>query len=173
MSRKPFIIHPDKTLVNALFRPEPPVVVQNPSGSTVNKTPLNDMADGRDIISFFVGGGHTALKGQDLQSAFKRLSDVVGAPLAQKLTTQAFLFNQRPDAQKLSSEQRVKNFFQLGSNDQDVAAYLRKGGSMGTGPVDAFRNSALLGNSNLLGKYIMPDPGSNETSKAVQRSLGL
>lgn len=142
-------------------------------GSNVNKTVFNDIADGRDILSMFVGGGHTALNSSDAQAAFTRLSGLVGAPMAQKLTSQAFLFNQRPDVQRLTPEQRVQSFFTLGSNDADVANYLRRSGGLGTGAVDAFRNSPLLANSNLQGKYVSAEPTTDNSNVARKIKVAL
>lgn len=149
-----------------------PPKVETATGSPIQKTPLNDMADSRDIISMFVGTGSTSLKDQDTSSAYNRLTQIVGEPLARKLATQAMVFNQRPDVQKLNPEQRVNHFFKLGSNDKEVSDYIGKVGSLGTGPVDAFRNSALLKNSNLQGKYVMSDPGATAASGIVRSLLG-
>lgn len=171
------LIHPDKKLNSVLASSlaggggADPVITENKTAG-INKTVHNDLADGRDILSMLVGSGTTSLKGHDMNSNFNRLKQMVGAPLAQKLVSQAFLFNQRPDVQKLSPEQRVQNFFSIGSNDPEVAGYIKKSGYMGTGPTEAFRNSAALGNSHLQGKFLPAGPGNAQTSAAIQSLLG-
>jgi hypothetical protein len=170
------LIHPDAALNSKLMSfigggGNPPNITQKTSAG-IDRTVHNDLADGRDILSMLVGSGTTSLKGHDMNSAFNRLKDVVGAPLAQKLATQAFLYNQRPDAQKLSPEQRVQNFFKIGSNDPAVADYMKKSGYMGTGPVDAFRNSATLHNSNLQGKYLSNGATNPGVATAIQSLIG-
>jgi hypothetical protein len=76
--------------------------------------------------------------------------------LAQKLASQASLFNQRADVQGLSPEQRVQQFFDMGSNDPEVASALRNFRGLGYGQAQGFRSSPLLGNRGLLGQGI-PD----------------
>lgn len=120
------------------------------------RTPANDSSDARDILSMFVGGGHTALNSEDLQFAYKRLTDIVGKPMAQKLSNQAFLHSQRPDTQKMNPEQRVQNFFDTGSNDPEVAQTLKNYRGLASGQLHAFRTSPLLGNRGLLGQSILP-----------------
>lgn len=132
--------------------PDPPLTERQKAGENignaiVNKTPLYDIADSRDIVSMLVGGGHKALNNDELQLHFGRLQKAVGAPLAQKLASQAILFNQRPDAQKLTPEQRVESFYNLGSNDSDVSGYLHKARTFGQGQAQGFANSTLFGNS--------------------------
>lgn len=120
---------------------------ENIGNAIVTKTPFDDIANGRDIVSMLVGGNHHALNTEELQLHFDRLKKAVGGPLAQKLASQAILFNQRPDAQKLNPEQRVQSFFDLGSNDNDVAGFLKKAKGFSLGQTEGFRNSTLFGNS--------------------------
>lgn len=132
---------------------DPHKLPADPNANWRPKSDLDTYADARDIISSFVGGGHTSVGGSaDLQNNYRRLTDLVGAPLAQKLHNQAALFNQRPDAQKLSPEQRVQNFFSLGSNDPELSQFIKNAGSIGQGQTPGFNNSTLFSNSVLQNK---------------------
>ena len=115
------------------------------------KTAFNDQADVRDLLSMIAGGGHTSLGDPEVKKVYGRLSQIVGAPAAQKLANQAFLFGQRPETKTMTPQQRVEGFFSLGSNDGEVAEYLKQGKGMGYGIVDGFRNSPLLHNRQMQG----------------------
>lgn len=144
---------------------QPPV---DPKANWRPKSVLDDYADSRDFLSTLVGGGHLGIGDNvDLQTQFRAMSERVGTPLAQKLAAQAILFNQRPDAQKLPVEDRVKHFFSLGSNDPEVSQYLKNSGAIGEGSGIGFRNSTLITNSQLQNKSFAEDETPQKKIKLI------
>jgi hypothetical protein len=131
---------------------DPPVSASVSDKILAPKTAANDQADTRDILSMIAGGGHTSLSDPEVQKAYQRLSQITGAPAAQKLVNQAFLYNQRPETKGFNPEQRVQGFFSLGSNDSEVAEHLRQGKGLGYGVLPGFRGSPLVGNMKLTGR---------------------
>lgn len=139
-------------------------------------TSLDDTADIRDALSFLAGKGYSSLSDDESRKTFGRLSALVGAPKAQKLATQVFLFNQRPEIQKFTPEQRVNAFYDIGSSDKDIAPFIEKAKNFGSGVLPGFRNSALLGNMQLSGKEVNSPLVNISTDKeklAKQILLGL
>lgn len=144
-------------------------VPADPNANWRPKTDLDVQADTRDILSAFVGGGHTSVAGsEDLQNNYKRLTQLVGAPLAQKLHNQAALFNQRPDAKNLSPEQRVQSFFTLGSNDGELASFMKSAGGIGQGQTVGFNNSPLISNSILQNKAFAAEPATPTPTRRIK-----
>lgn len=149
------------------------------TGDHINVPRKADM-DARDIVSSFVGGGHTSLNTKDLRDSYKRLSDLVGVPMAQKLSNQAFLHNQRTDTKKMNPQQKVQSFFDIGSNDPEVNNAIRNYRGLAQGQSLGFRTSPLLGNRGLLGNSILPaspevastDGGAEQKIKLLLRQNG-
>lgn len=104
-------------------------------------SPQDNTADIRDILSNFAGKGYTSLSDENARANFISLQKLVGQPMAQKLTTQAFLFNQRPGANALPPADRVRQFYEIGSNDKDVHGVLQKVKAFGSGPLAALNTS--------------------------------
>lgn len=126
------------------------------SKAATPKTPANASTDVRDILSMMAGGAHTSTADPEVKKAFLHLSGIVGQPTAQKLSTAAFLFNQRPEVQKMTPEQRVQGFFDLGSNDPEVAQHLKQGRGIGYGQLQGFRTSPFRSNMLLTGRASEP-----------------
>jgi hypothetical protein len=131
---------------------DPPVSASVSGKILAPKTAANDQADTRDILSMIAGGGHTSLSDPEVQKAYQRLSQITGAPAAQKLVNSVFLYGQRPEVKNYTPEQRVAGFYDLGSNDSEVATYLRQGKGIGYGVLNGFRASPLIGNMALTGR---------------------
>lgn len=131
---------------------DPPVKAEVSETIIAPKTVLNDRADVRDLLSMMVGGGNTSLTSDDGRANFSRLKGLVGEKAAQKLVTNATLYNQRPEVQKLSPEQRVQGFYSQGSSDPEISDYLKQGMGIGYGVGHGFRTSPLLGNISLTGR---------------------
>lgn len=124
-------------------------------------------ADARDILSFFAGSGYTGLTDKQSRAAFSSLTKTVGPQLAQKLATQVFLYNQRPETKTAGLEDRVRNFYDIGSNDKEVDAYLKKTKALGHGVVAGFKDSTLVSNQALQGRDVKG--GSTPQSEALAR----
>lgn len=130
-----------------------------------NDTPLDEIANSRDSLSFLAGKGYTSLSDDDARANYTSLSKTVGVPLAQKLVNQIFLYNQRPEVKNFNPEQRVNGFYEIGSSDKDTGAYLRKVKNFGTGVLPGFRDSVLINNRKLTGKEIDTPPIASTSDK--------
>jgi hypothetical protein len=135
--------------------PKPKVAIKHVPELELKKlpprTPGDDRLNVRDFLTTMVGGGHKGLETEDLRNNYKALGRIVGDQTAQKLINSAALYNQRPEAQSMTPEQRVQGFYDLGSNDPEVAKHLLQGNGLGYGIAHGFRTAPLLGNL-LLGK---------------------
>jgi hypothetical protein len=109
-----------------------------------DRTPLHTSLDIRDAISHAVAGGYKSLSDESVKSNYKYISQIVGPKEAQKLFTQVFLFNQRPDAQKKSAEEKLTSFYEIGSSDPEVKSILQKVKGLGS-ILDGYRNSVNEG----------------------------
>ena len=125
-------------------------------------TSLDDTADIRDALSFLAGKGYSSLSDDESRKTFGRLVGLVGRPKAEKLATQVFLFNQRPETKTYSPEQKVSSFYEIGSSDKDISPYIQKAKSFGSGVLPGFRESPSLGNMILTGR--MPEVAKIEKS---------
>ena len=106
--------------------------------------------DVRDRISELVGKGN-ALLPDDKMAIFSNLTSVLGKDKAQKVMEHAYLFNSRPEVQKLPLEEKIKSFYTVGSNDPDVQTLIQKSKSLGYGPLQGMRSSHSTGNQLLTG----------------------
>lgn len=137
---------------------------------TPNQGILNTRLDLRHRIAELVASGGV-LNPDDKKSIYGDLSQMVGEPIAQKLMTHAYLFNQRPDMKKLPMEARLQSFYDIGSNDPDVANIINKTKAMGYGVVPAFRESVSELNKEIAGKVAKTSqqPLSDEQKKIIVR----
>ncbi len=133
------------------------------------QTPSDTLADSRDILSFLVGKGYTSLNDDDAKGAYKSLAKTVGDQQAQKLVDQALLYNQRKEAQLQTPEQRVQSFYDIGSNDKNVSAYLGQLRNLGSGVIPGFRESVFMGNRKLTGRE--PDTATSTTETTMGAKL--
>lgn len=115
-------------------------------------TPADNTADVRDIIANLVGGGKTGMNDEVSRANFTSLSKLVGQPAAQKLASQAFLFNQRPGAAQLPAATRLQQFYDTGSNDPEVANHLKKIKAFGSGVTAGLNTSPNVGSMTLSGR---------------------
>jgi hypothetical protein len=144
--------------------------VENGSLYTANQGPLKTGLDLRHRISELIASGGV-LDPDDKKSIYGDLSQMVGEPIAQKLMTHAYLFNQRPDIKKLPMEAKIQSFYDIGSNDPDVANIINKTKAMGYGVVPAFRESVSELNKEIAGKVARgsQQPLSDEQKKIIVR----
>ncbi len=116
------------------------------------ESPQDNTADVRDIMANLVGGGKTGLTDADSRANFASLTKLVGAPAAQKLVSQAFLFNQRPGAAQLPAAARLQQFYDTGSNDPEVSGHLKKIKAFGSGVLGGLNTSPNIGSMLLSGR---------------------
>lgn len=128
-----------------------PVVKENVIISK-GRTPLDDTADVRDILSGLVGKGMTGLNDDDSRNSYTKLQGLVGPQQAQKLMNHMFVFNSRPDLKGAAPEARIKTFYDSPSSDPDVSGTLGKVKSFGYGVLPGFRQSSSQLNQGLSGQ---------------------
>lgn len=116
-----------------------------------NKGAIDQQFDIRDRLAQLVGSGN-ALNPDDKAAIYGDLVASIGKEKAQKVMNHAFIFNARPDMQKLPLEQKLRSFYTIGSNDPDVDVLIKKSGSLGYGAVPGFRESSSLANQILSGR---------------------
>jgi hypothetical protein len=124
--------------------------------------------DVRDRISELVGKGN-ALLPDDKMAIFSNLSSVLGKDRAQKVMDHAYLFNTRPEVQRLPLEEKIKSFYTVGSNDPWVHEVIQKTKSLGYGPVEGMRSSHSTGNQQLTGA--MPVVAAAATSPVLKKKV--
>lgn len=100
-----------------------------------------DNLDIRDALSAFVGKGYIGTSDDNARAIYSMLRSRLGADVAQKMLTHLSLYNQRPDVLKLAPEDRVKQFYDIGSRDADVQSILARSGVLDKGPVPGMRES--------------------------------
>lgn len=104
------------------------------------KGPIENNLDIRDRIFELIGKGN-ALSPDDKGAILANLTQTLGAEKAQKLMTQAYLFNTHPDFQKMPIENRIQQFYTIGSNDPDVKDIMDRTRNLGYGLGHGFRTS--------------------------------
>lgn len=116
------------------------------------RTPIDDTADVRDLLTALVGKGYTSLSDADSRADYQRLQALVGQDKAQKLATHAFIYNQNPANQRLPVEAKIKGFYDAPAGDPDVQSTLKKVGAFGYGVLPGFRESVNHTNQVLAGR---------------------
>lgn len=113
--------------------------------------PLDKSFDIRDHLAALVGKGNT-LNPDDKAAIYSDLINNLGRDKAIKVMNHAYIFNQRPEVQRLSLDDKLRSFYSIGSNDPDVNDIISKSKSLGYGPVQGFRESSSAINQVLNGK---------------------
>lgn len=125
-----------------------------PSNKT--ETKIDDDADVRDILTGLVAKGK-GLPTEDLSAYAMRLAAILGRPTAQKIVNHILVFNQRGDVQNKSAEQRVEQFYNMGSMDKDIDAVMAKSKSLGYGVQVGLRESPDILNMEASGRKPFKD----------------
>lgn len=127
--------------------------------------------DIRDRLAELVGKGN-ALAPDDKAAIYGSLVASLGKDKAEKVMSHAYLFNNRPDIVKLPSEDKIRAFYTIGSNDPDVNAIISKSKTLEYGPIAGFRQSASSINQGLSGQapLLTTAPGAT-VSPEVQRKI--
>jgi hypothetical protein len=90
-----------------------------------------------DIVNFTIGSGQNP-------SRNKLSRSLINSGLTEddkKLFTYMTMFNQRPDIQNMSPEQRIQSFYDIPSNDAFIQKTKDQLKSVGYGPIPTYRNS--------------------------------
>lgn len=114
------------------------------------KEPLRSDFDLRDTLSGLVGKGNT-LSPDDKAAIYGSLVASLGKDKAQKVMNHAYIFNSRPDVQKLPVEEKLRAFYAIGSNDPDVKNVMGRTKNLGYGVIPGARESANYLSSQIYG----------------------
>ncbi|SRR6266540_367749 len=115
------------------------------------RTTIDRDMDLRDRLMELVGKGNVL--SPDVKAAiYGDLTTMVGKDQAQKLMNHAYIFNARPDVQKLPLEDKLNAFYSIGSNDPYVHDVITKTKALGYGVGPGFRTSHSLINQQLIGR---------------------
>lgn len=116
------------------------------------RTDLTDTLDIRDALSHAIAGGYTNFSDNDIKANYAKIAQLIGPQKAQNLFIQAFEYNKRPGAKEKSKEERLQNFYDIGSSDPDTKAVLSRIKNSSSDPIEGYRNSVNEGVRLLNGK---------------------
>ena len=118
--------------------PDPKFVQTNKASG-----PLDAAFDIRDYLNHAVAGNYKGVSDQDIKNSYMGLADKLGQPLAQKLLSHAFLFNQ--SNVQGAPEDRIKKFYEMGANDPAIAKILMQAKGLGYGSKEGALTSHYRG----------------------------
>jgi len=140
------------------------------SGGGNPKVPVKSDFDIRDVLTGLVGSKNV-LSPDDKASLYGSLVSSLGKDRATKLMNHAYIFNQRPDLQSLSLDDRLRRFYDIGSSDPEIADVLAKSKSLGYGVIPGVQTSPNVLNQRLTGK--IGGEVTGEVSPEVKRRIML
>lgn len=143
--------------------------VQETAIYSANKPKIDLDFDVRDKLAELVGKGN-ALNPDDKVSIYGRLASILGEGKAKKVMDHAYIFNQRPDIQKLPLDQKLNAFYQIGSTDPDVHGIIERSKSLGYGPLQGFRESSSDINQQLTGRVPLVT-GSGDAVPEIKKKV--
>lgn len=114
------------------------------------KTKTDQDFDLRDKLSELAVRGNS-LSPDDKAAIYGALTANLGKDRAMKLMNHAYIFNTRPDVQKLSPEEKLKSFYTIGSSDPEVMEVMGRTKNLGYGILPGFRNSVSVLNQSIQG----------------------
>lgn len=132
--------------------------------------PLDKSFDIRDHLAALVGKGNT-ISPDDKAAIYSDLINNLGKDKAIKVMNHAYIFNQRPEVQRLPLDDKLRSFYSIGSNDADVNDIMSKSKSLGYGPVQGFRESSFNINQVLNGK--VPSDAVTTTDPSLRKRVLL
>lgn len=132
------------------------------------KGPIENNMDIRDRIYELVGKGNT-LNPDEKAGIYGGLVSSLGMDKAQKLMQHAYIFNTRPEYQKLPIEDRIKQFYTRGSNDPDVQQILTNTNNLGYGTGAGYRTSFSQIAQELSGRI----PAVSQTNPQLAKKILL
>jgi hypothetical protein len=124
--------------------PVPATTVTDAMVLSPNKPKIDQQFDLRDRLAELVAKGNT-LNTDDKSAIFGSLAGKYGKDLAMRIMNHAYIFNQRPDIQKLPMEDKLKAFYTIGSNDPAVHDMINSVKNLSYGVVPGFRSSVSEG----------------------------
>jgi hypothetical protein len=134
------------------------------------KVPVSGDFDIRDALTALVGKGNM-LSPDDKAGIYGSLITKLGKDKAQKVMDHAYIFNSRPETQRMPVEDRLRSFYTVGSNDPDVQGLIEKSKSLGYGILPGFRGSNNALNQELSGQVAAVAPAA--VNPEVQRKIML
>ena len=136
-----------------------------PAGGTSTRPGLDVRADIRDMLSGAVGKGWTNFSDPEAQKHFARLTVLVGRQQAQSLMNHVFIYNQRPDVKGKSADQKLSQFYDMGSTNKDTNNIIKAAGSFGQGAVEGQNTSRDITNMQNTGRDNTPAATGKNTSQ--------
>lgn len=140
---------PDYTFVGGPDRPVPPPRGRMMSSAGYFPPSSQSQAarslDMRDMIANFINRQDKDLTQDQARKDFKYMASHLGEPAARKILNHVLIFNQRPDIKNLPFERRLASLYDIGSNDKDVDAFLKKTNMLEQGPIPGARSSSNIG----------------------------
>lgn len=149
-----------------------------PSGADENviytkgKTTLDKGFDLRDRIYELVGSNN-AMSPTAREAIYSNLVSSIGQDKARKLMEHAYIFNSKPDYQKLPIEERIKHFYNIGSNDPDVQQMITSTKNLGYGTGQGFRTSDSQMNQVLAGRIPATDGSALAITPEIPKKVML
>jgi hypothetical protein len=142
-----------------LVKGDPPSE-EKPTIKNVNRasSPQDQTADLRDSLTALVGKGYTSVTDEDSRGHFARLVSMLGLPAAQKLFTHISIYNQNPNQSRLPLNDKVTQFYDVGSRDIEIDSLLKKVKQFGSGVISGLTDSNNYSNQLLTGKIQEPTP---------------
>lgn len=137
---------------------------------STNKPKIDKDLDLRDRLSELIGKGNT-LSPDDKASIYSNLVATLGKDKATKLMNHAFIFNSRPDMQKMPIEEKIKSFYTIGSSDPELTEIIGRTKNLGYGVVPGFRESTSQLNQELSGR--VPVAETVAANPEIQRRVML
>ncbi len=147
---------------------EKPTVQEDKGYVGRSKTSVDKTADVRDLIAALVGTGEVG--GERSAAHYQALRGALGDDKAKKLYNYLMVYNQRPDMQGRSAEDRIKQLYEIPVSDQELGDLFKEVKSFGYGVVPGFRESANLTNQQLTGRMPMASASGRPTD-AAQRIM--
>lgn len=124
--------------------PAPAATVTDAMVLSPNKPKIDQQFDLRDRLAELVAKGNS-LNTDDKSAIMGSLAGKYGKDLAMRIMNHAYIFNQRPDVQKLPMEDKLKAFYTIGSNDPGVHDVINSVKNLSYGVVPGFRSSVSEG----------------------------
>lgn len=144
--------------------PVKPAIIGGP------RVPINRDFDLRDKLSELAIKG-SSLAPDDKAAIYGYLTANLGKDKAMKLMNHAYIFNSKPDIQRLSPEEKLKSFYTIGSSDPDVMEVISRTKNLGYGVLPGFRNSVSSLNQEIQGNN--PDVTGKTVNPEVTRRVRL
>lgn len=127
--------------------------IKSYSGKPISK--VDQTADLRDYLANLIGFGSKTMT-DDVRNDYGRLVGMFGRPMADKILNHVFVFNNRPDIQSASPEERISQFYATGSRDKELQDLFMRARNFGKGPLAALNESVNQGNQVLSRRLRLP-----------------